>query len=176
MQKLICFLYIMTLIHCGVFSQDCNLKVEYDLIHKYCEGKNGANLILNVTGGFPPYSYSWNNGANSNIIELSEKGWFQVKITDKKGCVTEFSKEYLPVSALKIDEIKDEGQSNGNRQLVADVSGGIPPYDFYWFGPGTQNVNDRILRNVLPGNYLLMVKDSQNCVLSQPYEIRTPAR
>ena len=171
MQNLICFLFMMMWIHNGVFSQECSLKVTYELIHNYCEGKNGADLILKVTGGFPPYNYSWNNGERSKAIKLSDNGIFQVKITDRKGCITEFSTEYRAISTLKIENIKHERQPDGNYRLIVDASGGAPPYKYHWFGPENQNVDTHVLTNALPGDYLLVVKDSKNCVLSRPHQI-----
>ena len=171
MQTLICFLCTIISVHYGVFSQECALNVSHELIHNYCAGKNSADLTVRVDGGFPPYKYLWNTGAQTHSIKLTDDGIFQVEIIDKKGCKTEFSTKYQPVSALKINDIKRDGESNDRNQLIADVSGGVPPYDYYWFGPVKENVNTKVLINALPGDYLLLVKDSQNCVLSRSYQI-----
>ncbi len=172
MQNLMAFVFMIMCIHFGVFSQDCNLQVKHEISHGYCEGKNDAKLTLSVTGGFPPYNYLWDNGSRSNTIKLSSQGFYHVKITDRKGCVTEFSNEYQPVSALRIDNITGESQSNGTERLQANARGGIPPYNYYWIGPGNKNTNAKTLSDALPGNYLLVVKDSKNCVLSQSYEVK----
>ena len=171
MQTLICFLCTIMSVHYGVFSQECALNVSHELIHNYCAGKNSADLTMRVDGGFPPYKYLWNTGAQTHSIKLTDDGIFQVKITDKKGCETEFSIEYSAISTFKIENIRRERQSNGNYRLIVDASGGAPPYKYFWFGSENQNLDSNVLKNALPGNYLLVIQDSKSCMLTRKHQI-----
>lgn len=171
MQTLICFLFTIMGIYYGVYSQDCPLKISHELIHNYCTEKNSADLTVRVNGGFPPYKYLWNTGEQSNSIELTDNGIFQVKVTDKRGCETEFSTEYRAISTFKIESIKHERQSDGNYRLTVNASGGAPPYKYYWFGPEIQNFGTHVLTNALPGDYLLVVQDSESCMLTRQHQI-----
>ena len=155
----------------GVFAQDCGLEVKHQIVHKYCEGEDGAELVLSVKGGFPPYSYAWNTGAKSNIIQLSNDGVVSAKITDRRGCEIQFSTEYTAISTFKIKNVNHERQTDGTYRIIVDTSGGIPPYRYYWFGPEIQNGDTNILTNALPGDYQLVVQDSKNCMLSTPHQI-----
>ena len=46
-----------------------------------------GNILLNVSGGTPDYTYLWSNGETNNIIEGLSSGYYSVTITDANGCV-----------------------------------------------------------------------------------------
>lgn len=47
----------------------------------------GSSIQLNVTGGTPPYSYSWNTGdTTASLIGLMSSAGYSVVVTDANGC------------------------------------------------------------------------------------------
>jgi hypothetical protein len=53
-------------------------------------GKPQGSAQTNVSGGYPPYSYSWSNGASGNSISNLTPGIYSLTITDSRVCsVTE---------------------------------------------------------------------------------------
>jgi hypothetical protein len=49
-------------------------------------GRNNGQATASVSGGKPPYTYLWNNGATSaNVVGLG-KGTFSIVIKDSKNC------------------------------------------------------------------------------------------
>ncbi len=50
-------------------------------------GKNNGSANATVTGGTPPYTYSWSNGANSSSITNLSPGNYSVTVTDGNGCM-----------------------------------------------------------------------------------------
>jgi hypothetical protein len=63
------------------------------------EISNGS-IMLNVTGGAPPYQYSWSNGATTSSITDLESGTYFVQITDVNGCT--FSSNYAVENTLDV--------------------------------------------------------------------------
>ena len=49
-------------------------------------GKDDASIQINITGGTPPYSYRWNNGAIQGDIYNLPSGKYSLTVTDMNGC------------------------------------------------------------------------------------------
>ncbi len=47
---------------------------------------DGSATINNTSGGTPPYSYLWSNGATTNSIDSLLQGTYTVTVTDNNGC------------------------------------------------------------------------------------------
>ena len=59
-------------------------------------GENGSGSIdLTVTGGLPPYTFSWSNGASSEDIDNLEAGFYTVTVMDASGCISELTAEVI---------------------------------------------------------------------------------
>ncbi|WP_338766985.1 choice-of-anchor D domain-containing protein [Bernardetia sp. ABR2-2B] len=57
-----------------------------------CVGTNGA-IDVTITGGTPPYNFSWSNGETTEDISASEVGEYTVNVTD--GTTTTYTRTFL---------------------------------------------------------------------------------
>ena len=57
---------------------------------------NNTNIDLSVSGGTPPYTYSWSNGATTQDLNNVAIGSYTVTVTDSKGCVTTATINTMP--------------------------------------------------------------------------------
>ncbi|NUM51083.1 MAG: T9SS type A sorting domain-containing protein [Flavobacteriales bacterium] len=53
-----------------------------------CQGGSNGIATANPSGGTPPYTYSWNNGATTQSISNLTEGTYTVTVTDYVGCIT----------------------------------------------------------------------------------------
>jgi hypothetical protein len=126
-------------------------------------GSNGA-VILAVSGGTAPYNFAWSNGGNSQSISSLSPGNYSVTITDDNGCIQTAAATITQPAALSATL----NAMNASCGICADgsvdlsVSGGTSPYEFSWSNGGTTED----LTGLLPGNYTVIVTDTNGCQLS----------
>lgn len=52
-----------------------------------CPGKNDGYIDIAVTGGTPPFTYSWSNGATTEDVQDLASGRYDVAVIDDKFCI-----------------------------------------------------------------------------------------
>lgn len=134
-----------------------------------------VNFTVNVTGGKPPYTYSWSfgdrvTGGNLSTIThyYTTNGPFtaEVSVTDATGAI---GRSYLNIttSLQALASSKAFENSPLTVSFIGGSQGGIPPFTYLWnFGDGTPNSS---LQNVVhifgtSGKYIvsLTVTDKKN--------------
>lgn len=54
-------------------------------------GASDGSILLEVTGGTPPYAYTWNTGATTPQLDNLPSDTFTVMVTDQAGCTAELT-------------------------------------------------------------------------------------
>ncbi len=129
-----------------------------------CTGDNDGKIDLSVSGGLPPYSYTWAHGPTTEDLDSLAPGTYSVSIIDSdfanNNCTTYDTfviADPLPLG-VNIDSIRPTcTQSNGS--ITAFGQGGYPPYQFLWSTGDTIST----LFNVQSGQYWVRVRDSRQC-------------
>ena len=118
-------------------------------------------LSADFTGGTPPYSYSWNNAANTQIITATGYMNYCVTVTDAAGCSSTACYNYTSNCNL-VGVISYDSLAN---TLSAVATLGQPPYTYSWTNGSTQPV----ISPVIAGNYCVMITDAQGCNFTTCY-------
>ncbi len=126
-------------------------------------GNNGVINSNGISGGAPPYSFSWTGtGQTTENISGLTAGSYTLTVTDSEGCsfvlptVDLTTPPPILITETHVDATCD-GQGNGS--IDVSVSGGVGPYTYLWSnGASTQN-----LTGLLSGNYILTVTDAIGC-------------
>lgn len=125
-----------------------------------CHGGNDGALVLGLTGGVQPYTFSWSNGKTTKDVNLLSAGNYEVTVTDAAGCKTierfEVS-EPAPIHITPIVSAPLCGNSDG--AVTGVVTGGTPGYTLNW----TPGGSGATLFNIGAGVYRLNVTDQNNC-------------
>lgn len=149
---------------------------------------NASDGIINVSaaGGVGPYTYIWSTLPAQNTQTLSglNAGIYTVTITDANGCEIIRSYNLIEPSQLQAQFIQTNVSCNGacNGQIIANaLSGtgtlGVNGYEYRIFGPGQLgNVfsPQNSFNNLCPGNYIVEVRDGNDCVVSLNITITEP--
>jgi gliding motility-associated-like protein len=127
-------------------------------------GSDGSILSSGVTGGTPPYTFSWTGTAQTteNLTNLSA-GSYTLTVTDATGCTRVFPtvtlNEPTPIIITESHvDVSCDGLTDGS--INASVFGGTLPYTYSWSnGEATQD-----LTGIGSGTYLLTVLDANGCL------------
>ncbi|MEP4826783.1 MAG: Ig-like domain-containing protein, partial [Gilvibacter sp.] len=152
-----------------------DLAVTSDVEDVSCFGEDDGAIDITVTGGFPPYTYLWSNGATTEDVSGLTAGTYNVTITDSAGCevdsgsgiVVEGPSARLSISG-DVTDVACYGAETGAIDLT--ITGGTPPYTFVWnTGSTTED-----LSGLAAGDYDVDVFDANGCTKKADFTIDQP--
>jgi large repetitive protein len=139
-----------------------------------CANPQSGNILVNVSGGSPPFTFRWTNGSTQqNLINVSS-GPYGVEIQDANGCVVE--REFVVRRPPPIEVITQRNTEFAceprevNENFSITVSGGVPPYTINWSG-GEVSENGLKMTANRPGLYILSVRDGSGCEFRESFEV-----
>jgi len=143
-----------------------------------CTITNTGAIDLVVVGGTLPYTYSWSNGATTEDLSNLTSGNYLVNVTDANGCNANAQYPIIRQDPIVITVATqtdfDCAAHTVNQQFVAQVAGGIPPYQLQWSSGTISGVNNEIMETNTNGTVLLTVTDSNNCTATYTVTVDTP--
>lgn len=148
-----------------------------------CYGENEGGITLNTSGGVSPYSFVWtgpNVSTNSENQSNIPAGDYNVIITDSIGCFIEEDFVFIAPDSILIEGLVSELNcfADNDGSIVLTVSGGTQPYiNYQWDSPAcyTGPTNQADISNLCAGNYEITVTDTDNCSISETFELIEPS-
>jgi gliding motility-associated-like protein len=139
-----------------------------------CFGTPNGSIVITVSGGTTPYSYSWSNGQTTQDVLGIPSGTYTVTVTDGNGCNTStpisISQPAAAINASTTVTGTVSCFSGNNGAIDLTVTGGTTPYSYLWStGANTEDVS-----GLSAGTYTVTVTDVNGCtysiseVISQP--------
>lgn len=140
------------------------LDITFAVIDAACAGEASGSIDLTVSGGTPPASFLWSNGATTEDLEGLTAGTYTVSVTDINGCTTSGSAEVGEAPTLLLNALVTDLSCNGDSSgaVVLGVSGGVAPYTYLWSNGSTE----ADLTAVAAGIYSVVVTDANSCTAS----------
>ncbi len=141
-----------------------------------CFGSCSGSINNSVTGGTPPYNYTWSNGATTQNISALCAGTYTVTVYDALGMPSNSSATVseppqLISSILSSSNVSCYGLSNGT--ATAYATGGVPGYTYLWSNSQTTVT----ATGLTAGTYSVTVHDVNLCqsvstvTITQPTQI-----
>ena len=139
-----------------------------------CSGGNDGDAIAQVTGGYAPWSYQWddiNLSVGNSAVDLTA-GTYTVTVQDSLGCsVTSAPVIVSEPQPLQISTsstmISCYGGSDGTASVTG--SGGIQPYNWDW-GNG---INTNTITGLSQGIYFVTIIDAEGCSISASQQVNS---
>ncbi len=129
-----------------------------------CDGQG----ITCITGGTPPYSYSWITGSTTFSEDSMCPGTYGITVTDANSCVESDIVTITELSTISIDSLGYTdvadcfGDTTGTITIIA--SGGTPPLEYSIDSGGTYQGFGNFT-GLGAGSYNITVRDSNLCTL-----------
>jgi hypothetical protein len=138
-------------------------------------GKCDSKLEFITFGGTLPFTYKLGTATVNKVVENVCKGQYYIEVIDGKGCRSWDSTYVEEINPNKpCDSTKFTAHAMGKPASgpnACDGSaegfaiGGRPPYTYTWQSTAsTATRTGKMIGNLCVGNYLLVIRDSANCV------------
>ena len=153
-----------------------------------CFGFSDGTISTTVSGGTPPYTYTWSgdntiSGNGTSTITDLASGNYQITVTDNNGCQNSIN-YYMPEnSSISLNNsVSDYNGFNvrcygGEDAWIACIaSGGLQPYTYTWVDESSNNIlsNQSDIYNIPSGRYIFTVVDAEGCPNSLTFDINQP--
>ena len=143
-----------------------------------CNNANSGSINLMVSGGNPPFTYLWSNGATTEDLTNVVAGNYSVTVRDSKGCTE--SAQYVisrpPPIVLSVLTNTDFNCVTKivKQTFVAQASGGVPGYSYNWSSGTVSGVNNQIMNTSTNGMVLLQATDLIGCSTNYTFNVDIP--
>jgi gliding motility-associated-like protein len=140
-----------------------------------CAGDSTATLISLPNYGVPPYTYVWNTGDITPVINNLSAGIYSVTVTDAVSVINVYTTTLVDPAPITItlDSIHDVHCNNENNGGIwLNVTGGTGNLTYTWTSNG--QVLPQVTEDLftLPsGAYMLSVTDENGCTASQMFVV-----
>lgn len=146
----------------------------YNLTQVNCHGSNNGAILVNATGGIPPYQYSLNWGTyqpTSQFLNVGADTWTLV-VKDANNC-TDTGSAIITQPTLIVPSISSTNSTcgNANGSLLISASGGRGTTYTYSLD-GTTFQSSGLFSGKSSGTYPVSVKDSVGCVVTTTGDIQ----
>ncbi|WP_281336478.1 PKD domain-containing protein [Flavobacterium eburneipallidum] len=143
-----------------------------------CNNANTGAINLLVSGGSAPFTYAWSNGATTEDLINISAGNYLVTVTDANGCSrqAQFSINRPPpiVTGVVTQTDFDCDAKTVRQTFVANVSGGLPPYNLTWSSGTVSGANNEIMNTTQNGAVILSVTDKLGCQSNYSFNVAIP--
>jgi hypothetical protein len=146
-------------------------KTLHESVSVKCSYAADGSAEVKIISGSGPFRFEWPEGQTSSQVSGLKKGLYNVLITDVNECTV-----VEPVTVGGPDELTllsayQLPSCNGvcDGQITLSASGGTAPYRFLWNNKESAQQN-----NLCAGEYVVSVKDVNDCELVQEVSLNQP--
>ncbi len=136
-----------------------------------CNSGSNGTASVNPSGGSGTYLIEWYNRSQNFSINGLGTGSYFVFVKDNRGCNTNASPVIFEINepdSLDVTTSIEKTVSciNGADGSISSITtGGSRPYSYSWYDFANNIVsNDSVANNLVQGQYLLVVVDSNGCI------------
>jgi PKD repeat protein len=155
----------------------CAMTLSHTHVDVTCYGAATGSIDLSVTGGTPPYTFSWSNGAATEDLAGLAAGTYIVTVTDSATCSAQLAASIsqpltpLEAHAGEVTSVACFGAATGS--FLVWASGGTGPYAYSI--DGTDFSSSGFFSGLAAGSYSVTARDAAGCVGVATVSVSEPA-
>jgi gliding motility-associated-like protein len=140
-----------------------------------CFGLTNGGATMLVNGGTANYNYTWTPSAQTSSVMVSVgANTYTCNVKDANGCATSKTvtigqPPLMAMGGTTVTNITCFGSNNG--QIVTNVTGGTPGYNYTW---NPAQGNNGVIGSLAAGGYTLSVLDQHNCPVNANFTVSEP--
>ncbi|MBI2968657.1 MAG: gliding motility-associated C-terminal domain-containing protein [Bacteroidetes bacterium] len=127
-----------------------------------CPGACDGEIEVAITGGVPPYTYSWSTKDITASVDSACADTISVTATDSTGCPAASQillQDPLPITIDNMTPTPETSCNSQDGSIDISVSGGNPAYTYQW----STGATSQDITGLTAGTYTVTVYDSNNC-------------
>ena len=147
-----------------------------NVVDNTCYGDCNGSAATNVTGGTPPYNYSWSNGQTTENASGLCAGTYTLTVTDANNCtqtssVTITEPQPIVINLDYIQNVSCTGYSDGVISITP--TGGSGSYIYNWLNA---NSTGSVAGGLSAGTYTVVVSDANDnsCSTDTSFTVTEP--
>jgi large repetitive protein len=162
-----------------VISQPAQLQLTASVTQPLeCLNASSGSIGLIVSGGVPPFTYQWSNGATTKDLFGLVAGTYSVVVTDSNACIANASFTLTRPNPLIVN-VNQQTNANCALKTVSQIftavaSGGLPPYTYQWSSGTVSGTNGQIMQTSTNGTVVLLVTDALGCTVNFTTNVQNP--
>jgi hypothetical protein len=147
-----------------------------------CSGGRNGWISAAVSGGTPPYTYAWSNGAQEANPGGLGAGYYQVTVMDSDSLTGTASTTLTEPTRLRV-QLQLASFPNGynisctdcfNGSIAVQATDAVPPYTYLWQDGNTSSTRTGLGHKT---NYSVEVTDANGCsAAAGPVQLTQPER
>ena len=155
-------------------TQPPQLRDSINSVNVLCFGGNNGSATVDIKGGTPTYTYSWNTAPVQTTVTANNltAGTYTVNVIDKNGCKDSSSVTITQPTALTLTgsafPVTCFGLCNGSATVIP--AGGTPTYTYSW----TSGSSIGAATALCAGTYTVTITDANNCTIDSSFTITQP--
>lgn len=130
-----------------------------------CFGTSTGSATAAGSGGNGAFTYAWSNGANTASVSNLSAGTYSVVVTDGENCAATKTVQITQPAVIAVNATTAPQSAPGvnDGSATANPQGGTGSYTYQW----SNGENSQTISGLAPGNYTVVVTDSNGCQKTQ---------
>lgn len=155
-------------------KQTPSLDLEMTKTDINCFGYQNGSVRVTYDGGTPPLQLTWEGGYSGTELHSLSAGWYELTITDNRGCEVVDSIEVIEPQPFTAQIIQEDVTCHGDEDgsIYVEPMGGTPPFTYSL--NGSQPTSEYTYYNLGAGRYRIIITDRNNCQLDLAAIIEEP--